>query len=253
MRFEKTIEEISRKGFSPPDVVRDLISVVFIAFHNRVNSLLGNKEAFKTLETEYLKLIEPYKKRDCLKLLIEAWADLTKDMEDNPYEDILGTYYLDLKAKSDRQYRGQFFTPSPVADLMVELTFSLEEIKEKGVITAHEPAAGAGIFPLRTAKWLVQNKLSTRSIRWILWEIDHVFFKIAYINTTLWNIPVLVIHGDTLKQERWGTYPNLPYLMDISILERGVAQAPEPGTSDPEVAGSNPASPEQLSLFEEVR
>ena len=36
-------------------------------------------------------------------------------------------------------------------------------------------------------------------------------------------------------------------------LERGVAQASERGTPDPEVAGSNPASPEQLSLFEEVR
>lgn len=219
MRFAKAVEEISYHGFSPAEVAKDLISIIFIALHNRVNSLLSKKEEFKTLEEEYLRLIEPYKKRGLVEHLISAFAALQEDMEEKPYEDVLGVYYLELKANSDRQYRGQFFTPSAIANMMVEMTFSKKEIEEKGVIKAQEPAAGAGIFPLRTAAWLARNGLPTRAVRWELWEIDDAFFKIAYINTTLWNVPALVIHGDSLKQEVWGAYPNLPYVLDISVLE----------------------------------
>ncbi len=243
MGFAEVIEELSRKGFSVTDTTRDLIDTIFISFHNRVNTLLGERDKYEELEKEYLRVIEPYKKRGVLDLFVSAFAGLIKDMEENPYEDILGEYYLEQKAKIDRQYRGQFFTPPNVADCMVEITFSLKEIEEKGVITACEPAAGAGIFPLRAAKWLVQNKLSVRSVRWTLWEIDPVFFKIAYINTTLWGIPAVVIHGDSLKGEALGVYPNLHFLVHPVLLEGGVAQLDRARGLSPEVGGSSPPSP----------
>jgi hypothetical protein len=42
----------------------------------------------------------------------------------------------------------------------------------------------------------------------------------CYINTTLWSIPTVVIHGNTLSLETWGAWPNWAMIQNAPITHR---------------------------------
>jgi len=49
------------------------------------------------------------------------------EMENNPFKDILGTYYSEINSKVDRDNRGEFYTPPAVCSLMARMTVDVEK------------------------------------------------------------------------------------------------------------------------------
>lgn len=86
-------------------------------------------------------------------------------VEDLPYQDILGTLFMELDINSVRA--GQYFTPFPIAEMMAHSLFSKEDfercVEEKGVVTVCDPAVGSGVMLLAFAK-VVQDSLGREGV-----------------------------------------------------------------------------------------
>jgi len=153
-------------------------------------------------ENDYKEEAQKWEKEH-LELFSEAFSCLIIEMENKPYTDILGEYYLSLKNKS---LKGEFYTSKPICDLISKIT-STE--KQKMPIRIIEPSCGAGQMILSLANTLVEKKISPYNLRVIAIDIDYTATQLCFINTTLWGIPCEVYWGNALTNEFWGWFPNI--------------------------------------------
>jgi methylase of polypeptide subunit release factors len=75
-----------------------------------------------------------------------------------------------------------------------------------------EPACGAGQMILSLAKRMVDNGKSPYLLRVHAIDIDYTATQMCYINTTLWGIPCIVIHGDSLSGKVFSKFPNIHWI-----------------------------------------
>ena len=167
--------------------------------------------AAQTREAEYLEEAKRWDKAD-LDLFGQALGALTLEMETKPFEDVLGTHYMEFALSSKgRQWNGEFHTPKTVCDLMAQMVVGdLKSLPEEGPITVCEPACGAGAMVLSIAQACppeVRRRLRITAI-----DINRTACDMAFVNTTLWGIPARIIHGNTISQEYWAAWSNIHYI-----------------------------------------
>ncbi len=148
-------------------------------------------------EAEYLEAIKPYTRKD-LDEFSRAMALLIQEMDERPFIDVLGEYYLNVAAHSSKQSRGEFYTPPEIAKLMAKLVFDVDEVKARGKpITVNEPACGSGGMVLAVAELFAPDSVDL--LRVTAQDINPVAADMCYINLTLWGIPSRIVLGDTLR------------------------------------------------------
>ena len=116
--------------------------------------------------------------------------------------DVLGDVYHELKLNNE--WNGQFFTPDHICRFMAQLTgLDVPEDKE-GPITINEPTCGSGTMVIG-AVWAMQRKGINfrRKSFFVAQDIDIRCVWMAYIQLSLYGIPAVVIHGNTLTVEEW--------------------------------------------------
>src|SRR3954447_20896892 len=70
--------------------------------------------AAQTREAEYMEEAKRWEKAE-LEIFAEALAALVMEMESRPFEDLLGSCYMDLAlSKKGQQWNGEFHTPKHV-------------------------------------------------------------------------------------------------------------------------------------------
>jgi type I restriction-modification system DNA methylase subunit len=181
--------------------------------------------AAQTREPEYLDEAKRWERPD-LDLFVEAFAALVIEMENHPFEDLIGGCYMDFALSSKgQQWNGEFHTPKAVCDLMAQMTLSaLESLPAEGPITVCEPACGAGAMILSLAGACppeVRRRLRVTAI-----DINRTACDMAFINTTLWGVPTRIIHGNALSMECWAAWSNIHHIMPWLPLALRV-QTPE--------------------------
>lgn len=149
------------------------------------------------------------------KMLALLYLEIRK-CRDEP-RDILGSVYHSLNLNNE--WNGQFFTPDYLCRMMAELTgfVSEEDLKKKGYATIQDPACGSGAIFLAY--------VYARKQRGMDFQTTHLFVGrdndircvwMAYIQLCLYEIPAVVIHGDSITMEEWSTwqtpYAHLPIL-----------------------------------------
>lgn len=167
--------------------------------------------AAQTREAEYLEEAKRWEKPD-LELFAQALGALVMEMEDRPFEDILGGYYLEFALSTKgQQWNGEFHTPKPVCDLMARMTLGdMASLPAEGPITVCEPACGAGAMILSLAQACtpeVRRRLRVTAI-----DVNRTACDMAFANTTLWGVPTRVIHGNSLSLECWAAWSNIHYI-----------------------------------------
>jgi type I restriction-modification system DNA methylase subunit len=197
--FRKTLERLSHRHDTRK---------VFDAFTRLAACALAGE----TREAEYLEEAKRWEKPE-LSLFAEALGALVREMEDRPFEDLIGGYYMEFALSSKgQQWHGEFHTPKPVCDLMARMTLGdMESLPPEGPITVCEPACGSGAMILSLAEACspeVRRRLRVTAI-----DISKTACDMAFINTTLWGIPTRVIHGNTLSMECWAAWSNIHYIM----------------------------------------
>lgn len=177
-----------------------------------------------TREAEYLEAARRWEKPD-MDLFAEAFGALVAEMESRPFEDILGTYYLDAAVShKGQQWNGEFHTPKSICDLMARMLVNPAELPAEGPITVCEPACGAGAMILSLAQACppeVRRRLRVTAI-----DVSRTACHMTFINTTLWGIPTRVIQGNALTLESWAAWSNLhnlapwlPLALRVETLE----------------------------------
>ena len=179
----------------------DFVEMSAIAICNVVNTA----EEHDRLEKRYLEIINAYEQRDqeefpkLLAIVIQA-------LDENPKQDFLGTMFQELELSN--HWKGQFFTPYHVCELMAELQAGdiAERGREKGDVTVNDPACGAGALLIAFANMARSRGVNfQRQVLFVAQDIDPTAAHMCYIQLSLLGCPGYVIVGDTLS--RPGLHP----------------------------------------------
>lgn len=194
-------------------VFSDFVEVSAIALSNGIDPTHKEER-----EQRYMELIKTYSKEE-LNMITEAFACLAMEAElsfnSGICRDILGGLFHELELHN--KYKGQFFTPSVVCELMAAVTVAdvEEQIKEKGYITVSEPCTGSGAMVLGIAKVLMNKNISCSSQMVVTAiDVDLKCVCMTYIQLSLYGIPAVVIHGNTLTTEEWSRWYTPAYVLD---------------------------------------
>jgi len=114
-------------------------------------------------------------------------------------------------------YKGQYFTPQHVADMMAKISFGEDDqtIKENGYISVCEPTCGSGVMitnfckAMKEAGYNYCNQLVVTAI-----DIDIKCVHMAYLQLALYGVPAVVIHGNSLTLESWSRWYTPIYMLN---------------------------------------
>lgn len=137
-----------------------------------------------------------------------------REYRDDPC-DILGGIYHELGLNNE--WNGQYFTPDDICRFMAQITLPSDELSAKdGPITINEPTCGSGTMVIG-AIWAMQRKEFDyrHNTFFVVQDIDIRCVWMAYIQLSLYGIPAMVIHGNTLTMEEWDRwytpYASVPF------------------------------------------
>ena len=197
--FLRVFEKLSRLH-SAWSVWQDFISMTAVGLSNAVDK---RPDIHRKREDEYLNIIKKYTKEE-EKAFIELFALTTLALELNPAQDFLGELYMKLNLSN--HWKGQFFTPWHVAEMMARMVTSQEDlpgqIKKQGYISVCDTACGAGCILLVFADVCksVCNVNYQQSVLFVGQDIDPIAAKMCYIQMSLLGCPGYVYIGNTITE-----------------------------------------------------
>ena len=192
-------------------VFEDFLAMIAISISNSVDKIQWDKR-----EKQYLDIVKPYNREE-LELFCEMYAILVAQLDlhaDEP-QDVLGPIFHELELHN--KYNGQFFSPVSICDMMGKMTFSKSDknFEKKGYITLYEPCSGSGAMVLGFVKAMAQSKCNFRTqVVVTATDIDIKCVYMTYIQLSLYGIPAVVIHGNTLTVEEWSRWYTPVYILD---------------------------------------
>lgn len=198
-------------------VFEDWLAICAISISNSVDL-----NHWEERENQYLKLINKYTS-DEKEILAEAFSELIIALQEeydiNGPTDLLGKIFHNLELHN--KYHGQFFTPFNVCKLMGQLSLGNindtvdDSLTKKGYISVYEPCVGSGGLVLGFANTMLREKINfCKKMIAYCCDIDIKCVYMAYIQLSLYGIPAVVVHGNTLTVEEWSKWYTPVYLLD---------------------------------------
>lgn len=147
--------------------------------------------------------------------LIDLVKQTFEENADDPV-DILGVVFHELNLHN--AWHGQFFTPNDVARLMAMLV-NPKSREDDGVASMHEPACGSGTMVIAAA-WAMKNNGDdySKKLLVVAQDIDVRCVWMTYIQLSLYKIPAVITHGNSLTDEVWAKW----YTANYSDVAGGV-------------------------------
>ena len=208
---KKNLDElIQRMGstHSTWKVFDDFLAISTISVSNAVD-----QESWDEREKEYLSIVSRYSKQE-MESFVCMFSELVLALEDKSDRpgDVLGEVFPDLELHN--HYTGQFFTPQHLSDFMGDITaIDVGRIIEKhGYCSILEPASGSGTMLLGFAQAMkqqgynYQKQLLAQAV-----DVDIRCVHMTYLQLSLYGIPAVVIHGNSLTMEEWSHWKTPMY------------------------------------------
>lgn len=127
--------------------------------------------------------------------------------------DILGAIFESIGLSNG--HTGQFFTPENISQFMAKLTFDkeLQELQEKPYSTVTDPCIGSGRMLLAYAKTLLDAGYNyCEKMVGMAVDIDITCVYMSYVQLSIYGIPAVVIHGDSITVEEWSRWYTPAYV-----------------------------------------
>ena len=197
--FLRIFEKLSQ-SYSAWNVWQDFVCISAASIANAVDR---RPDIWRKREDEYLAIVKRYKKAE-LDSIAELFALTVLALENNPAQDFLGELYMNLNLSN--HWKGQFFTPWSVSEMMARITLSADDLKtriqEQGYISVCDPACGAGCILLAFANVCkdVCDVNYQQSVLFVGQDVDPVAAKMCYIQMSLLGCPGYVYIGNTLTE-----------------------------------------------------
>lgn len=178
----------------------DLMTVMACSICNTVDR---REKPFKKREEQYKRSIESL---GGVEIPAQIFNTVVMALEENPNQDFLGRIYMSLDLGS--HWRGQFFTPYHISELMARITISegcQKEIEKKGYVSVYDPCVGAGAMLIAVATAFQEYKINYQtSVIFVGQDIDPVVAKMAYIQISLLGCAGYITVGDSLTNPQAG-------------------------------------------------
>lgn len=215
MKMDKTYKQRFMDGFDilchtrhKYKVWSDCMLLFATAIANPLIAPLKENKQFADVwnkrEKQYLDVINQYNKKE-QKIIAQMMALLVMEYEREPYQDLLGTLYMQLGVSNNKS--GQFFTPYSVCKLMVDVTMERKQIgkivHKEGYASVYDGAVGAGATLIAAAekcsemfkKYNYQNH-----VYFVGQDIDICCVNMCYIQLSLLGVAGYVICASTLTK-----------------------------------------------------
>ena len=199
---------------APHEVFFDFVASAAYSFANLMEYDENRK---RTREESYLAIQKKYKPEESAKFGdILGMMILYAEQQDG-IQDILGPIYEGLGLSSKQT--GQFFTPQHVADLMARLAMDADvetSIKDRGFVKVYEPTCGAGVNLLMAAQALLKRGYNPQQVMFVdAADIDRNCVYMTYLHLTIYGIPAVVRHQDTLALTTWDRWETPEYRLGL--------------------------------------
>lgn len=185
-------------------VWQDFVDMSACAIANAVDR---RPEVWRLREDSYLDIVKRYSKEE-LNLISELLGIMILALDENPAQDFLGKFYMQLDFGSG--WHGQFFTPWHIAELMAKMTAGddlKERIKDKDYISVNDSCCGAGCMLIAFAN-VCKNDMGVnyqQSVLFVGQDVDPVVAKMCYIQISLLGCPGYVVVGNSLSEPVCGS------------------------------------------------
>lgn len=207
--------------YSISRVFEDWIAVFAISISNSVDRTNWDER-----EQRFLETINRYTP-DEQQLLVEASTGLVmaldKECSEGRLTDLLGEVFHGLNLHN--KYHGQFFTPFHICEFMGHIALTdggkdagttvRDALCQRGYVTVCEPCVGSGGLVLGFANAMYKQGLNyNKQMVAYCCDIDIKCVYMAYIQLSLYGIPAVVVHGNSLTNEEWSKWYTPVFLMD---------------------------------------
>lgn len=202
------------------NVFEDWLKVCSISISNTVD---WTHQAER--EEQYLETIDKYTPEE-QKILTKTFAELVNALQIEATSsgpcDLLGKVFHSLELHN--KYHGQFFTPFHICEFMGEVALgdggeagnaTQDSLTQKGYVSVCEPCVGSGGMVLGFAKAMHNNKLNycNQMVAYCC-DIDIKCVHMAYLQLSLYGIPAVIIHGNSLTNEEWSRWYTPVYMVN---------------------------------------
>ncbi|MCI8915016.1 MAG: SAM-dependent DNA methyltransferase [Lawsonibacter sp.] len=199
---------------------------VFNDFLSMAAYSISNSVSFnQALENQYLNIINKYEK-DEQDLFPKMFASLINSLNPEEFNDVLGTIFEELELQN--KFKGQFFTPQHICDLMNEITLNKDEvikaIDTRGYFSMSEPACGSGRLVYSLLKFMHDNNINFHKNVYIeATDVSNLCAYMTYIQLSLYGANAKVICGNTLTNEVYETFYTPMFRIMPILPKEGVA------------------------------
>lgn len=191
-------------------------------------------------------------------------SDIIKEMQPAEgvtprYTDILGELFSELKLHDS--WKGQFFTPQVVSDMMGEMGIDKVKItiEERGYVSVLEPCVGGGSLVIGLINSMFHAGLNPcKQLLITACDIDIRCIYMSYIHLSLMGVPAIIQQRDFLSGKNLGdTWYTPIFILDgwydrlrLESIAEGFKKifSETPTEIEKPVKVENP-KPTQLSLF----
>ncbi len=135
--------------------------------------------------------------------------------------DLLGKVFHSLELHN--KYHGQFFTPFHICEFMGHVALGdggeagnavSGALSQKGYVSVCEPCVGSGGMVLGFASAMHREKLNyCEQMVAYCCDIDIKCVYMAYLQLSLYGIPAVIIHGNSLTLEEWSQWYTPVYML----------------------------------------
>ena len=241
MDFDKTllkIADMTHGRISRPQTFADFVAYCAFLLSSRTDPIHTEQR------TDFLKRLKKSYTDDEWQTFHQGAIDLCGTFVHNTkfglYEDLFAVTYTRIGAAS--RTLKQNFTPVDVGKLMGALSIPDKlSLPEEGFFSMSDHACGSGTLLLEGAQRIADcgyNPTAHLAIQAA--DLDVRCVHMAYLNLSLYGIPAVIIHGNTISMDEYDRWYTPAYL-----LRKWIWRAPMP------FGESGYASDEKLRCFDE--
>jgi len=234
------------------EVFNDFLELAAICISNIVDL-----KHFDEREPQYLKTINKYQPEH-QKLFPEMFTELLLaldyEYQKGGFVDVLGSLFHELALHN--KFKGQFFTPQHICDMMGKILIGDHDkaIQELGYVHVMEPTCGSGAMVLGFAKAMrdVGYNHSQQMLVTAI-DIDMKCVSMCYLQLSLYGIPAVVIHGDTLADKEWSRWYTPAYIFGgWGWRKRPVVENPQEPAKESQQKVIMPKQKEAMQTYEQL-
>lgn len=183
----------------PQVLFRDWCHCFALALANSVTP--KHSDLWERREAQYLDIVGRYSKKD-IAIFPELCAHLTNAFERDPFDDYLGSIYMELFGGNKKL--GQCFTPIDVCKACAQVTI---EPKEGEVQTLADECCGASAMAIAACGRFQELGIPwQRKVKFVLGDVDALCVHMSYIQMSLLGARAEVYHRDAITRKCWDMY-----------------------------------------------